>query len=374
MVARVVDVVEVARDVGHHPDPHAVAQVAQDAAGVADDAPVARPSPHLHARSARAGRRDQPASAREIRRHPGARGRRAGGEGTRGRVAGQPGWDDLAGQAGKAAAARELDHAPAIDRVVQRPAHPRVIERALAHVEEEVAGKWRGRRVHVAGVGESKRARLVERQLDGGRAGGDDCVGAAVLHGGHLRRGILGGRDGDRVGEPVRTGLGRPRAKARVAHQPRTACRCERRDPVRPRARRGAPADERRRRPRGKHVGQRCGELVLELGVGPAQVDGDRPCRGVGLDALGEVAPPRAAGVGADDAGVVAAPPAPRGARRARSRRESPRAAPACRRRTAARGAAQTCRCARRRSAAGRSRRDRRPACCRRRPRRDGRR
>ena len=272
VVAGVVDVVEVARDVGHHPDPHAVAQIAQDTAGVADDAPVARPSPHLHARSARAGRRDQPASAREIRRHPRARGRRADGERTRGRVTGQPGWDDLAGQAGKAAAARELDHAPAIDRVVQRPAHPRVIERALAHVEEEVAGKWRGRRVHVAGVGESKRARLVERQLDGGQAGGDDCVGAAVLHGGHLRRGILGGRDGDRVGEPVRTRLGRPRAKARVAHQPRAACRCERRDPVRPRSRRGAPAHERRRRPRREarrpEVWRACARTRRRAGAG----------------------------------------------------------------------------------------------------------
>ena len=54
----------------------------------------------------------------------------------------------------------------------------------------------------------------------------------------------------------------------------------------------------------GKHIGQRCGELVQKLGVRPAQVDGDRPRRGVGRDALREVTPPRAAGVDTDDGGV----------------------------------------------------------------------
>ena len=130
----------------------------------------------------------------------------------------------------------------------------------------------------------------------------------------------------------------------------------------------GRAADELRRRARREHVGQRHGELVQELGVGPPEVDGDRPRRGVGLDALAR---------GRSAAGCTrrrrrcrrrTARPARRGARRARSTRGSPRAAPACRRRTAARGAAGTCRCARRRSAAGRSRRGRRRACCRRRP------
>ena len=48
----------------------------------------------------------------------------------------------------------------------------------------------------------------------------------------------------------------------------------------------GRAADELRRRARGEHVGERHGELVQELGIGPPEVDGDRPRRGVGLDAL----------------------------------------------------------------------------------------
>ena len=80
--------------------------------------------------------------------------------------------------------------------------------------------------------------------------------------------------------------------------------------------------------------------LCRNSASGRREVDGDRPCRGVGLDALAR---------GRTAAGCRrwrrrcrrrTAPSDPRGARRVPSTPGSPRAAPACRRRSAVRGAA----------------------------------
>ena len=92
---------------------------------------------------------------------------------------------------------------------------------------------------------------LGERQLTAVYAGGDDGVRAAVLHGGHLRGRVRGERHVDRVGESGGTRLGRPRAKARVAHQSHAARRRERGDHVR--------AGARLRAPRMSVVGARAG-------------------------------------------------------------------------------------------------------------------
>jgi hypothetical protein len=172
-----------------------------------------------------------------------------------------------------------LRHDP-VDGEVQRPAHAHVIERRSAHVQEHVArvGVRIGvqprsvTRPHLRGA---ERVEIHPRQIH-----------RAAVDRRELRPHRVVAHD-DAVGEAVRA-VGRPDPEVRVADERAAAARIPPLDPVRARAGQRARPHQRPRAP-GRHH-ERVDQLVQELDVAPAQVDGHGARGVIDLDADRQIA------------------------------------------------------------------------------------